>query len=150
MNKNSFKPFFLSNCMSYEFLEHTADVKFRAIALNLEDAFVDSAKALLETVRGDIEILKIDKKNIEISGESLENLLYRFLEEFLFLLDSENFLASEIESLEIDRKKNELRAVLVGDSAENYHFTNDVKAITYNALEIKERERVTVTGVFDV
>lgn len=136
--------------MSYEFLEHTADVKFRVVAESIEDAFVDSAKALFETIRGDIEILKKEKKKLEISGENLENLLYRFLEEFLFLLDSQDFLVSKIESIEIDKENNHLKAIVIGDSADNYHFTNDVKAITYNNLEINEGEKIIIFGVFDV
>jgi len=136
--------------MSYEFLKHTADVKFRAKAKSLVKAFVESAEALFETMRGKMQILEQVEKEVSIEGDNLENLLYNFLEEFLFLLDSEDFLVSEIKNLEIDEKNNKLKMVLLGDVAKNYHFTNDVKAVTYNDMRIERGEEVVITGVFDV
>ena len=136
--------------MSYEFLKHTADVKFRAKAMSLAKAFEESASALFETMRGNINILEQEEKTIDVNGENLENLLYNFLEEFLFLLDSEDFLISEIKSLDIDDKNYKLRMKVSGDAAKNYHFTNDVKAITYNDMRIERGEEVVITGVFDV
>ncbi len=83
--------------MSYKFLSHTADVKFQATGQTLEQMFTEAANALKETICGKIKILKQQKKEIKINGEDLENLLYNFLEEFLYLLDAEDFLFSEVE-----------------------------------------------------
>ena len=136
--------------MVYEFLKHTADVKFRAKAKSLAKAFEESASALFETMRGNMQILELKEKEISVDGENLENLLYNFLEEFLFLLDSEDFLVAEIKSLEIDDKNYKLKMKVSGDAAKNYHFTNDVKAITYSDMRIERGEEVVITGVFDV
>ncbi|MDH3353159.1 MAG: archease [Nanoarchaeota archaeon] len=122
--------------MPYRFLEHTADVKFRATGENLNEMFISAAEALNETIRGDIKILEQKEKTFEIKEKDVENLLYNFLEEFLFLLDAENFLVSKIKSIEI--KDNELKCIVTGDSAENYKFTNDVKAITYSNMFVRE------------
>lgn len=122
--------------MTYRFLDHTADVKFRAEGSTVEEMFGFASDALNETIRGDIKILEQEEKSFEIKGKDKEELLYNFLEEFLFLLDSENFLVSSIKSISIN--ENNLECVVVGDSAENYKFTNDVKAITYNGMFIKE------------
>ncbi|MFA4960067.1 MAG: archease [Candidatus Pacearchaeota archaeon] len=137
--------------MSYIFLEHTADVKFRAEAFSLEEVFVFAADALNETIRGDIKILEQEEENIEISGKDLENLLYNFLEEFLILLDSKDFLVSSVRNLTIDKDNFILKATFVGDKAENYVFTNDVKAITYNEMIIKQIDNKWVCeAVLDV
>jgi SHS2 domain-containing protein len=101
-------------------------------------------------MRGKMQILEQVEKEVNVEGDNLENLLYNFLEEFLFLLDSEDFLVSEIKNLEIDEKNNKLKMVLLGDVAKNYHFTNDVKAITYSEMRIERGEEVVITGVFDV
>ncbi len=137
--------------MSYKFLEHTADVKFKVVASSLQEGFIDSAKALFETMWGDIDVLPQKVKEISVKGIDLENLLYKFLEEFLVLLDSENFVVSEINNVKIDVAKMELTAEIMGDDAYNYHFTNDVKAITYNDMKIQEENgKFTIIGVFDV
>ena len=125
--------------MGYEFLEHTADVKFRAFGDSPEDLFVFSVDALNDTIRGEIKILEQMEREILVEGKDLEELLYSFLEEFLVMLDSEGFLVARVKSIKIDsddgRQGTEdrggygLRCVVVGDKAETYKFTNDVKAV---------------------
>jgi len=126
--------------MEYTFLDHTADVKFQAFGNTLEEAFVSSFYALKETICGNIEIKNQIKKEVLIEGTDITNVLYKFLEEFLFLLDSESFLASKIEKIELNEKENKLKVAILGDKAENYTFTNDVKAITYNDMSIEFNE----------
>lgn len=135
--------------MAYKFLEHTADVKFQASGKTLGGAFESAALALKETIVGEIKIKPVIKKKIKVQGKDSEALLYNFLEEFLFLLDSEDFVLSEISKIKI--KDNELEAELIGDKASNYKFTNDVKAVTYNQMFVKkEKNKYTVQVVLDV
>ena len=124
--------------MTYHFLDHTADVKFIAEANTLENVFIDSAKALQESICGKITILEQETKTIELQGDNLENLLYKFLEEFLVLLDSQDFLFSKITTLTIDPQTFKLDATITGDKTGNYKFTNDVKAVTYNEMIIEQ------------
>jgi len=126
--------------MAYHFLDHTADVKFVAEADTLENVFIESAKALQESICGKITILEQQTKEIHVEGTGLENLLYKFLEEFLVLLDSEDFLLSNVKTIEIDQNSFKLKATISGDKTENYKFTNDVKAITYNEMFVKFNE----------
>ena len=124
--------------MSYSFLSHTADVKFRATGSTLEEMFISAANALDETIRGNIKILEKQKKKFEIKGEDREHLLYNFLEEFLLLLNDEDFLTAKISSISIDG--NKLSCTAVGDAAKNYKFTNDVKAIIHSEISVQEKE----------
>lgn len=139
--------------MGYEFLEHTADVKFRAEGASLGEMFVAAAEAMAETIRGDIKILESDERSFEVSskddsgepdGRDLVGLLYNFLEEFLFLLDAEDYLVAKIKEISItpldtkDRTGWKLKCVVVGDVAKNYKFTNDVKAVTYSDMFVME------------
>lgn len=126
--------------MSYEFLENTADVKFRAKGGTIEEMFISSAEALNEVIRGDIKILAQKDKTFEIKGKDIESLLHDFLEEFIYLLDAEKFLYSEFKELKIDEENLTLKATISGDMEENYKFTNDVKAVTYNEMVVKKVE----------
>ena len=128
----------------YTFLDHTADVKFLAEADSLENVLIESAKALRETICGNIIILEQETKTITITGDNLENLLYKFLEEFLVLLDSEDFLFAEIKELKLNKEKFTIEATITGDKTGNYKFTNDVKAITYNEMFIGKNEEKNV------
>jgi len=147
--------------MGYTFLEHAANVKFRADGVRIEEMLVSAAEALNETIRGDIAILEQEERVFEVEfdievkeGNSLDNpcevlsstnrcsgymsLLYSFLEKILVLLDEDDFLVSKIKSIEI--KDGKLRCVVLGDKVENYVFTNDVKAVTYSDMFVREED----------
>lgn len=136
--------------MKYKFLEHTADIKFQAFGKTIEKAFENSALALQEVMTKKIKIKPVIKKKIEVKGRDKEALLYNFLEEFLFLLDSENFVLSKINKISIvtdNNKEYGLITEVIGDSAFNYNFTNNVKAVTYNSMFVKKEGRVYICQV---
>lgn len=133
---------------NFKFLEHTADVKFQARGKTLEELFIAAAQALKETISGKIKVKAKKKKKIKIKGKDYENLLYNFLEEILFLLDAEFFLISKIENLKIYKKKEyNLIADVLGDQASNYNFTNEVKAITYNEMFVRQEGKEWICQV---
>ena len=120
------------------FLEHTADIKFQAFGKTLNKAFENSALALKEVISGKLKVKARINKKIKAEGRDNEALLYRFLEQFLYLLDAENFLFSKIKKIKISDGK--LEAEISGDLASEYKFTNDVKAVTYNQMFVKQEE----------
>jgi len=134
--------------MSYSFLEHTADVKFRADGATIEEMFVSAVEALNDVIRGDIEILGQIEKSFVIEGKDRVSLLYEFLEWFLVELDSEDFLVSKIKEIKVEKVSGaepnvesfRVSGVVTGDKAENYKFTNDVKAVTFSEMYVKEDE----------
>ena len=80
-------------------------------------------------------------------------MLHNFLEEFVFLLDAKDFLVARIKSIsvEIIEQEGKISCVVVGDKAQNYKFTNDVKAITFNEMVVKEEDgRYFCNVVLDV
>jgi SHS2 domain-containing protein len=129
--------------MGYKFLEHTADLKIQVNEKNLEDAFSSSALAMKEAIAGKIKIKALNKKEIKVEGKDYERLLYEFLEQILYLLDAEDFIMSEVESLKIENSLSgfNLVCIVLGDKASKYKFTNDVKAITYNQMLVSENSR---------
>jgi len=131
---------------TFKFLEHTADIKFRAFGKSIEEAFSNSALAMFNSMYK--EKIK-EEKEIEISveGHDLISLLYNFLEELIFYLDSENFFLSIIKEIKIDKEKFKLSAKLGGDNAENYKIGLDVKAITYSDMQVLEKDKKWLTQV---
>ena len=74
-------------------------------------------------------------------------MLYNFLEELLFLFDSEKFFLANIKGIKIDKKNLKLDAEVFGDYAENYEIHLDVKAITYNEMFVKEKKDKWISQV---
>lgn len=122
--------------MSYEFLDHTADVKVRACGKTIEEVYIASAMALKECICGAISVKSRTGRQIVVEGADRESLLCSFLEEFLFLLDAEDFLLATVDSVAISGGR--LTAEVRGNKASEYVFTNDVKAVTYSEVSVRE------------
>ncbi len=135
----------------YKFLPHTADIKFQAFGKTIEECFENAFLSLKEVMIDNTKIEKLIKKKINIKGKDLENLLYNFLEEFLFLLDAEQFVPSKIINMEINMNNYELQAEVEGDNSSDYKISNPVKAITYNDMFVKkEKNKYVCQVVVDV
>jgi SHS2 domain-containing protein len=143
----------------FEFYEHTADVKFRAYGKDLNELFSNCALAMTASLIDPKAIKKVETNKIKNHAKDLQRLLYDFLEEFLFLTDTQGFMLSEvtkinIEEFEIPKKdgtKFTLTAEVIGDNAEKYDFSGDIKSITYHEMFIKkEKGKYTAQVVVDV
>ena len=132
----------------FSFLEHTADVKFQAFGKSIEEVFENSALALKETIYNK-KVEEKQEKEIEVKAQDFESLLYNFLGEFLYLLDAEDFLLSKIKKIKIDKFK--IKAIVMGDKATGYEFSNSVKAVTYSEMFVKKiKGRYVAQVVLDV
>jgi SHS2 domain-containing protein len=124
--------------MKYKFLKHTADIKFQSYGKTLEEAFENAASAMFNSMYKE-KVKAKKKKKISVEGTDLENLLYNFLEELLFLLDTESLFLSKVK-VKIDKEKFRLTGSVEGDEASNYSIGLDVKAITYNQMFVKKQK----------
>lgn len=139
--------------MKYKYLDHTADAMFESYGKDMEEAFVNSALAMFNILT-DITKVKSEKKfEIEVKANSYEKLLFDFLGELLFYLDTEHMLFSKFDNMKITKVDNkyELSCSAIGDLASNYDTHGDIKAPTYNEMSIKETDDgVIIKAVVDI
>lgn len=139
--------------MKFQFLPHTADLKVNAFGKTIEEAFINSALALKEAIAEKVRVKPAIKKEISVKGKDLDALLYNFLEEFIYLIDADDFLLNSIIKIKIfhDKEGFSLNASVAGDKASSHKFTNDVKAITYNEMFVKKaKDKFIIQFVLDV
>ncbi|MCK5233428.1 MAG: archease [Candidatus Aenigmarchaeota archaeon] len=138
----------------YEYFPHTADMRFRAYGKTLEDAFKNASLAMFNIMLETKEVEPTLKRKISVQAKDKESLLFDFLGKFLFLLDSENFALNKVESITIKKKEDTyfLESVILGDElSEKYETKTQVKAITYNEMQIKHENGIwTINAVVDV
>lgn len=136
--------------LNHKFIEHTADIKFQAFGRTIEEAFANSLIAMFSSMY-EKKVERKYKHYVKIKGTDEKNLLYNFLEEFLFLFDSKGVFVSKVESIKIDREKMELECFVSGDVAKNYKIHTAIKAVTYNDMIIREEKgRWMIQVVLDV
>ncbi|MBY9007642.1 MAG: archease [Candidatus Lokiarchaeota archaeon] len=140
----------------FEFEDHTADVQARCWGINLEDAFAQTAYALMATITPDLKkISKNVSKTFKVTSEDKEALLFDFLSEFLFYFDVEGLVFNEINITSINKKNDqyELTVILLGEefNKEIHEIGTEVKAITYSFMKIEEKDNyIEIRIVFDI
>ena len=134
--------------MRYKLLEHTADAMVEAYGKDLGERFGNAAYAMFDLMT---DLKKVEPKGelrITLSGESRDQLLVDFLEQLLFLHETEDLIFSKFE-VKTDGKK--LEALVWGEKFDEKKHSKRtvVKAITYHRMEFND-EKGTVTLLFDV
>jgi len=126
--------------MKYRILseEATADLAFEAYGDSLKELFENAGIVVFNIMTDISKVEKKTEKRIEKKSEDLKSLLYDFLEELIFLHDSENLVFSEIKVDEI--KNNHIVATVKGEKFDRskHESRSLVKAVTYFGMEIKE------------
>jgi SHS2 domain-containing protein len=132
----------------YRFLGHTADVKIEAYGKTVNEAFQEAARALTEVMTDTSKIHPIIRRKIEVEAEDLQSLLYEWLEEFIYLFDSEGLIFSEFKVENIQQIEGKLK--LNGEAAgeefdeEKHPQRTAIKAATYHEMKIKQSPKKTV------
>jgi len=80
--------------IKYEYLDHTADVQIHAWGENLSEAFEQCAMAMFAYMTDIERVDNFGSEEIEAQGHDMISLLYKFLDEFLFIFNADpNFIA---------------------------------------------------------
>lgn len=139
--------------LKFKYLQHTADAKFRAFGETLEEAFCNAALAMVSLMWNPEKIEAVFEFKLRVTGRDEKQLLANFLEDILFKLDTKMFLLKTVEKICFVKENNQLtlKAVLSGDAfSERYETFGEVKAITYNEMEIVKNHSVMVQVVVDM
>jgi SHS2 domain-containing protein len=130
-----------------EEIEHTADWAIRVRAQDLGTLFERSALGMFELVgRADTEKAEIVRP-FTLQASDLETLLVGWLEELLFILETEDLFLSRC-SIQIPSKNQLLATIGLRPVQDRW---KEIKAVTYHNLEIHQSsEGYEVSIVFDV
>lgn len=138
----------------FEFEEHTADIIVVAWGETLEKAFECAAKGVAEIMVNRETIEEKDRKRVIIAGFDIENLLYRWIEEIIYLFDSQRFLVKDAKVHRISMEVEPiLEGELIGDryNPSIHEARTHVKAVTYSLMEvIKEDDLWRVRFTVDI
>jgi len=129
----------------------TADIGIQAWGAGLEDAFASAAHGLASLLSDLPESDQPLSRRIRIEAGSLPSLLVQFLNEIIYLEETEGFLPGTVKTLTIDNLC--LEADITGASYDPDHHAllAQIKAATYHGLEIVEKgETVRIRVIFDV
>ncbi len=131
-----------------------ADVAFEATGKDTAELFSDAGIAVLATMV--LEVASVgtaEVRDVNIEAESLEMLLFKFLDEIIFFKDAENLLFSSLKISISTDKKYSLSGHLEGEKIDpkKHELLVDVKAVTFHKFEVKfEQKQWLARVVLDV
>ena len=142
----------------------TADIAYEIYGKNLNELFKNSALALFDTMCNLRKVKPKIKKTIELKNNNVQDLLFDFMEELIFLKDSKYMLFSKFKvKIKTNNKTkqihegcnpyNELEAVCYGEkiNQKKHELKVDVKAITYHMFKLEKiKDKYKALIVLDI
>ena len=133
--------------MPFEEISHTADWSLRVWAKDLGGLLAESARGMYALANAEQAEGPRVRRELLLEGVDAESLLVAFLEELLYISESEGLIFDKFDILEI--KETKLNAMMEGRALRS--IEKEIKAVTFHNLQIRETERgLEVEIVFDV
>lgn len=140
--------------MPFRFLPDIAlaDIAFEAESDSVNELFESSALAVTD-IMVDPETLRSDTtRDVRISSEDLDRLLYDFLTEIIIVKDVDSLLFHEIK-VKVAADQKSLEATMKGEpiDRDRHLLRNDVKAVTMHMFGVRHEDgRWKATVVLDI
>ena len=133
--------------MGYERLEHTADIMVRCTGDTLEECFASAAYALSDQM---IDAALVEERmsfDIDVSGDTLEDRLFAYLYEVLFIMDAETAALCRF-TVSFDGDRVIGKAFGEPLDLKKHHPKTGIKAVTYHQMRI-DPDVPELTVLFD-
>ena len=134
-----------------KYIEHPSDVGFEAYGDSLEELFANAAIAMYSLMTDVDEIEGDEEREIEINSEDFQSLMFDWLDELIFLFDSESLVMRSFD-IAIDESNFSIQGTCKGGKFDPSKHVSGIiiKAVTYNMMEVKKNEVWKARVVLDV
>uniref|UniRef100_A0A3B3CC24 Protein archease n=2 Tax=Oryzias melastigma TaxID=30732 RepID=A0A3B3CC24_ORYME len=120
---------------------------------SLEEAFEQCAMGMFGYMTDTETVEPLDTVEVESEGEDMESLLFHFLDDWLYKFCADLFFVPrEVKVLHIDRMHFKIRSIGWGEefSISKHPQGTEVKAITYSAMQIHDKEKPEIFAIIDI
>ena len=122
--------------LSFDLLEHPADIGFRARGTTLEELFANSAHALVSIILDPFDIRPIQLISVPGTGADRESLLINWLNEVLYHVDGRRMALGTFNVVSVDETSVECVAGGEPRDRDRHPPRMGVKAVTYHQLKV--------------
>ena len=137
--------------MDYEILDHTADACIRVYGKSYDELFENAARAMMELITVREKINPSQEIEIEVRGETIEQLLVHWLQEILFLHEVKKMVFKDFRLNLISETHAKGKVIGEKIDIDKHELSFDIKAVTYHNLKIEPiNDKLKVDIVFDV
>jgi SHS2 domain-containing protein len=132
--------------MPYKYLEDvgTADIAFEATGRDLPELFTAAADAMMNVMIDNLDAIETrETRQIALSNDNIEMLLFDFLQELIYFKDAKRLLL-RVGEIQIDRDGDtySLKAKVAGEQLDDARHQQraDVKAVTLHGFSVERKE----------
>ena len=130
----------------------SADFVFEAYGISTNELFANCALACFYAMTDPAIVDPVKSYKLEVKGQTIEDLLYNYMAELIFIKDTEKVFLSQFD-VDILPDNTALKAVVRGALIDyNKHIIKtDVKAVTYHDLHVRaDKEGYSVRMILDL
>jgi SHS2 domain-containing protein len=124
----------------YEVFEHTADIGLYAYGSTLPELFIHAAQGMESLMVAPEQVQAQVSREIEVEGHDNISLLIAWLNELIFLFDTEYLLFRQFQ---IDAlTETQLKARVFGEpyDAQRHDLSSAIKAVTWHEATVEKTE----------
>lgn len=123
--------------IKYEILTHTGDVKIKVYGSTKEELFKNALEGMEAILKSKTKNKRSKTRKFEVRSSDVNALLVDFLNEINYLRQVNKEMYMEVEFKNFS--DNEAEGIVRG--FEIYEFGEDIKAVTFHELDIRQNEK---------
>ena len=134
----------------FEIIEHTADIGIRAYGTDMAAAFENAARAMFSLMTDLDKVREVVHRDVHVSAPDREILLVEWLNELVFLFDTEQILFKRFDIHNLT--DTELKARCYGEKVDKsrHEIKIGIKSATYHMLKVEHNSRYQVQVLLDI
>jgi len=134
----------------FEIVDHTADVGIIAYGADVSQAFTNAARALFSLITELDNVEEFLHRDIELTAPDEESLLVEWLNELIYLFDTENIIFKRFDVTKLNNTHLKARSYGEKVDSSKHRLKTGVKAATYHMLKIDKGNDYQVKVLFDI
>jgi SHS2 domain-containing protein len=120
----------------FRYIDHTGDLGIEVVGDSLRSLFQHAGEAFTDIITEADAISVRKTKHIHLEADRVDDLMVYWLNEFVFLFDTDGFMPKEFDIVSID--ESHIEATVHGEryDEERHPIKTAVKGATYHQLEV--------------
>jgi len=134
----------------FEIIDHTADVGIIAYGTDIRQAFANAARAMFSLITELDEVEEIIYRDIELTAPDQESLIVEWLNELIYLFDTENIIFKRFDITRLNSTQLKARSYGEKVNSSKHKLKTGIKAATYHMLRISKGDGCRIQVLFDI
>ena len=134
----------------FDLIDHTADVGIIAHGASINQAFANAARGLFSIITDLDDIEEVLHRDIKVTATDRESLLVEWLNELIYLFDTENIIFNRFDITRLNNTRLEARIYGEKVDTSRHKLKTGVKAATYHMLKVEKNNGYQAQVLFDI